>query len=134
MFNIGADVLYSLQGSNYKDGDNKLEIYSHYLKLPIYAAVNVTNKFQIHAGPFVGLLIKQDTKQVIKDFNIDKTVDTKDKGTAIDYGVVLGASYEVLENLTLEGRASLGLNGIVKDEDDKINNLGFQLSVAYSFL
>lgn len=128
MISVGADLMFSLKGANYDISPDKVESTLSYIELPIYAAIEPIDKLQIIAGPYLGYLVAAESKVD------DKKTDTKDNAANFDLGVTLGASYEVVENLTVEGRYSLGLLKTDKDGNLDIKNMNIQFLVGYAFL
>lgn len=136
MVSIGADLMYSLKGANYEASVSgftlKSESTASYLELPIYAAIELVDRFEITAGGYLGYLIKAESKTE-SPFG-SSTTDVTEQAARLDYGLMVGASYEVIDNLTIEGRFSLGLAKGDKDGNVDMKNMAIQILVGYSFL
>jgi len=89
------------------------------IQIPVLAEIGVSDKFNIMAGPSFGFLL--DPEEGEKSFNF-----------ALDFGL----SYDILENLLVEARYSLGLSNLVDSDyyfDTKIKLHGLFFGLGYTF-
>ncbi|WP_292891739.1 porin family protein [Nonlabens sp.] len=129
-FMIQPELIYSQQGAqDEEDSDFKLRI--NYLNLPIMAKYMVADGFSLEAGPQVGFAITRK----LTDGDID--VDADDEIKALDFGVGVGAGYELPSGLMFSVRYNLGLANLLEDDfggdDFSLNNNVLQVSVGYKF-
>jgi hypothetical protein len=129
-FMIQPELIYSQQGAqDEEDSDLKLRI--NYLNLPIMAKYMVADGFSLELGPQVGFAISRK----ITDGDID--VDADDEIKALDFGVGVGAGYELPSGLMFSVRYNLGLANLLEDDfggdDFSLNNNVLQVSVGYKF-
>ena len=121
-FAVQPELLYSMQGAGYDGGDLNL----NYINIPIMAKFYVAEKFNIQAGPQIGFLMSAKA---------DGT-DVKDLFKTTDFGLNLGAGYNLNDNMMLDLRYNLGLSQ-VQDElfpgESKSMNAVLQLSFGYKF-
>ena len=105
-FHVQPELLYV----SVKDADQ--------ISLPILAKFNVAESFNVLAGPSLGFLM--DTADGIKSFN---------------YGVDLGASYDINEQFMVEARYDLGLANLFEggDSDNSLKLGGVFVGVGYKF-
>ncbi len=135
---IQPEVYYSRRGVRYEEAPNWLEYRLNYLEVPVLA------KFTISPGPiapvvFAGgygaYLMSAQGVTVIDD--IRNTQDIKEFLKESDYGLVFGGGVEfklALVKLIVEGRYTLGLSNILKDDpDDTYKNKGFSILVGIGF-
>lgn len=89
------------------------------LQLPLLLKFDVTDKFNILAGPSFGFL--QDAGEDEKSFN---------------FGADFGLSYNVWDKFVIEGRYSLGISNLIEDDfyNAKGKIHGLFIGVAYNLL
>lgn len=129
-FMIQPELIYSQQGAqDEQDSDFKLRI--NYLNLPIMAKYIVADGFSLEAGPQVGFAISRK----FTDGDVD--VDADDEIKALDFGVGVGAGYELPSGLMFSVRYNLGLANLLEDDfggdNFTLNNNVLQVSVGYKF-
>lgn len=111
---IQPELLYSMEGS---DGD---EENLDFIRIPIMFKYYVAEGFNLQAGPelaFVagGGLIKDSLK-------------------SLDYGLGIGAGYELGSGLMFDARYNLGLADLNDFGGDfKVNTTSFQIGLGYRF-
>ncbi|OIV43994.1 porin family protein [Flavobacterium johnsoniae] len=107
-----------------------------YLNIPVMFKYYIVNKFNIEAGPQIGILLSAKTKTKIEGINQTSEMDVKDFFKSIDFGLNFGASYDFTENVSIGARYNLGLSNIAKTIDgdkSKLHNSVLALSLAYKF-
>ena len=102
------ELQLSLQGSN--SDDDTIDQSITMLNIPLLAKYLVNDELSINAGPYLGLIMGAEAKSDADDF------DNKDLFNALDYGLGLGASYELPSGINLSVRYLLGLADISDDE------------------
>jgi opacity protein-like surface antigen len=118
------ELLFSMQGSKYEDIATKL----NYINIPLLAKYNLNEKFSVLAGPQIGFLMSAKLK------DSTKSVDIKEGFNTTDFGLNVGAGYNVTENILVDARYNFGLSNILKDADGfSQKNSVFQLSIGYKF-
>jgi opacity protein-like surface antigen len=129
-FMIQPELVYSQQGAQ-DDEDSDFKLRLNYLNLPIMAKYMVADGFSLEAGPQVGFAISR------KFTDGDDDVDADDEIKALDFGVGVGAGYELPSGLMFSVRYNLGLANLLEDdfggEDFSLNNNVLQVSVGYKF-
>lgn len=139
------EVQFSLQGSNAEDDTFGFDQSITMLNIPLMAKYLVSDDFSINAGPYIGLILSAEAQSDAGD------VDNKDFFRSLDYGLGLGATYELPSGLNLSLRYTLGLADITDDqggtetviidgfpieveiEEQRITNQVIQFSVGYLF-
>ena len=125
---MDAGLTYSNQGYKTKIGDGK--VIDHTLNLPIWFKYDFAG-FRPKAGLYAGYILSQQLK---RNGN-SKTVDS-DSYNHFDYGIVLGAEYNLPNNgLFFEASYNWGLANLQKNGDSKnyANNRVIQVGVGYKF-
>jgi len=147
LFSIQPELLYSIQGSQKKNDvsqqnlppsvqasrgerESYIKNNNHYITLPIMVKYFVSDFISIDAGPQVGYLVFAKTSNGWEEWT-----DTKDSLNAFDYGVNLGASYEMDNGMNINIRYNYNFANIYKSNnfDFKANNTNIQVSLGYKF-
>ncbi|NHN25216.1 PorT family protein [Flavobacterium jejuense] len=128
-FAIQPELVYSSLGA--KSSDEGFDYTSHlnYLNIPVMAKYFVAEGFSLEAGPQIGFLLSA------KDKGDGEDVDTKEYYNSTDFGMNVGAGYDVTENINLGLRYTFGLSNIAKDAPSgyKVGNSNIAFAVAYKF-
>ena len=149
-FSLAAGVNYSMQGCQWEDGevkfnnsklelkDNKLEL--GYINVPVVANLYLFKGFAIKTGVQFGFLVsakrKAEIKSEIGSIKTTTTIDEdfKDDCNKFDIAIPVGVSYQVPTiPIYIDARANIGLKNISKDDNEKVKNQVFQLTVGYKF-
>jgi len=88
------------------------------IQAPILARITVVDKFNIYAGPNFGYLL--DTPAGLNSFNM---------------GADFGVSYDILDNLLIESRYTLGISNLLEngDSNNSVKFSGFTVGAGYRF-
>lgn len=135
-FGIQPEVLFSTKGVktvydkdflgiDVADGETRLNM--NYIDIPVYLAFNLSEDFDFHFGPYVGILMNAnvDTDTEILDFiEVDdmEEIDRSEFNT-IDYGLSGGLGFN-FDPVTLGFNYTLGLNKVAKDGESMESLLG----------
>lgn len=130
-FAVQPELLYSTQGVKVDDsGGNKIDAKLDYINIPVMAKYYATNSFSLEFGPQIGFLVSA------KEKSGGVTTDIKDATKSTDFGLNLGAGYDITKNMTLGLRYNFGLSQLQKDlatGESASKNSVFQFSVGYKF-
>ena len=126
-FAIQPELLFTSLGA--KSDSSPAETLSlGYIAIPVMAKYFVSEKFSLELGPQLGFLISAKSKF---DGN---SQDVKDGFNSTDFGMNLGAGYDVAENINLGLRYTFGLSNVLKDSGTvKAQNSNFALALGYKF-
>ncbi|WP_228851897.1 porin family protein [Aegicerativicinus sediminis] len=128
-FSLQPELIYSAQGAKEDGGDGELNL--DYLNVPVMAKYYATEALSIEAGPQFGILINSKITGGGEELDLD------DLTKSFEFGLGVGLSYKILENLFVSGRYNIGLSNVWDDneyeEDFKQHNNVIQLSVGYMF-
>jgi hypothetical protein len=135
-FAFQPEVLYSLQGTKGETMGTDVTTNLSYINVPLmmkwYAYDGLNFEFGPQVGFNVGSKVNVDgsgTELVDGDYDFDE-VYGNDVET-VDFGLNIGAGYEMPMGLNFGVRYGLGLTDIVKDADAK--NSVISLGIGYSF-
>lgn len=131
-FALQPELLFSTKGlkinydeSSIVDGETRFNTY--YIDLPVYLVFNLSEAFQIQAGPYVSYLLGAniDTDaEVLGFFEIDTNEELNRKNfNAFDYGVSAGISFN-LDPMVIGANYSMGLNPVAKENEPSRDMLG----------
>lgn len=123
-FSLQPELLYSAQGFKSELLDSKERF--DYVLLPVLIKYYPISKFSIEAGPQVGFLVNATSR------NNSGNTDIKDQNI-VDFGVNLGAGYELNSGIFFQGRYNLGITNVNSANNIKYTNSVFQLSVGILF-
>lgn len=112
---IQPELLYSVQGSDTKDENYKL----NYITLPVVLKVYFTDSFNLQAGPQLGLLISESDNFTAFESN------------TFDMGLAGGAEFFFADSFSVQARYIAGIVEVSNKVD--IKNSVVQLSVCYMF-
>lgn len=112
-FHIQPELLYSSEGADKASID--------YIRIPVMAKYYVAEGFNLQAGPNVGFKVATE----------NDALDEFTKST--DFGLGLGAAYDLPMGLIIEARYNLGLANISDVSGFDSKNTGFQVGLGYKF-
>lgn len=126
-FAIQPEVLFSTEGSELKAEGEEVTFNLSYINVPVMLKFYPAPKFNLQAGPQVGLLVAAKGKyQGVKE-------DIKDGYKTANFGLNLGAAYEFTEKCFVDARYNFGLSNIMDNTEDGTKNKGVVLSLAVGY-
>ena len=143
-FSIAPEVVFAAQGGKYEvkdynDGDGyfdaKFTENVNYINIPVMFKYYVTPALSIDLGPQLGINVysKYTVESKDKNLNIKETIDQKDDTKAIDVGVGLGLTYNITNDVFVQGRYTLGLTDVFDKSWDTGKNGNAQIAIGYRF-
>ena len=119
-FGVAPEVVFASQGGKFDSGilGGKITYNTNYINVPVMLKFYTSPNFAIDFGPQVGFNVY--SKYTVKD---GATVNMKDHTKGIDFGVGLGATYNLTENFFVQGRYTLGLTKVYEDGNSKNGNI-----------
>jgi opacity protein-like surface antigen len=123
-FAVQPELLFSTQGTKYTGGSTEL----NYLNIPIMAQYKVADKFSLEAGPQIGFLMSAKAKA-----DGGGSADIKEFLNSTDFGIGVGAGYDVAENINLGLRYTIGVSNLNKEGDAKNANSNLAFAIGYRF-
>lgn len=140
-FSIQPEVLYNNVGSKttYQftqsvKGESNLSL--NYITVPVMIQYNFVPEFYMEAGPEVNFLVnaksttKLDTSSsgasLVKELN-------KDNFNAVNFGMGIGAGFNITPNFGINAKYVAGFNDITKTGEgkNKVNNIQFGASFKF---
>lgn len=138
----GVKTVYNedFLGVDVADGETKLNL--NYIEIPLHFAYHLSEDFNFHAGPYVGMLMNAsvETQGEVLDFiDIDNAEDLdRSEFNTLDYGISVGLGFNV-DALMFGFNYSMGLNPVAKDGEsmenllDNAKNRNIQVYVGIMF-
>jgi len=144
-FSLQPEVMYSLQGANYKitsdDGSGNISTFTghlnlSYLQVPILAKFTFGHKFYAQTGPQFGFLMSA------KDKFTGGSDDVKSSFQSFDFSWGLGIGYTLPMGVGFDLRYNIGITAIDKTSSSdnsgdglglKDHNSNLQVGVLYQF-
>jgi Outer membrane protein beta-barrel domain len=119
-FSLQPEIYYSMQGSNVGPMTYKAD----YVNVPVLIRWNITEKFNLHAGPQFGLLLtgKQNTPTTYSDFK------------SLDVGIVVGVGLELPMHFNVGFRTITGTTNVMQDNLKTANVSDIKSFVAQIFV
>jgi len=133
-FAIAPEVVFASQGGKGDlidiDGYKAINTTwtTNYINVPVMLKYYATPSLSIDFGPQVGFNVY--SKYKMKDY---KSVDIKDETKAADFGLGLGATYNLTNNAFVQARYTMGMTNAFKDEGDKAKNSNIQIAFGMKF-
>ena len=139
-FAIAPEVVFASQGGK---TDNyviegvvvKGTFNTNYINVPLMLKYYATPAFSIDFGPQVGFNVYSKMTAKVKAGNVEakESVDLKDVTNTVDFGLGLGATYNLTENAFVQTRYNLGLTKVFDIEDSYEKNGNIQLAFGMKF-
>ena len=145
-FAIAPEVVFAAQGG--KDKLLLLDIDQHgiefvtsadmkynanYINVPVMLKFYATPNFSVDFGPQVGFNVYHK----ITAKKTDESVDIKDSTKPVDFGLGLGATYNLTDNAFVQARYTMGLTKVFKDNavlgENKPKNGNIQIAFGMKF-
>jgi hypothetical protein len=118
---IGITDAFAIQPELLFDTKGAEDLTLSYITIPVLAKYMITEGFDIHIGPQIGLLMSADSD----------CEDASDFYKSTDFGLAAGAGYELESGINFSVRYSMSLGSIAEEFDQK--NSVITIAVGYSF-
>ena len=147
-FAVQPEVLFSAQGAKVKESGTEVvmgvpvnyeaegKTKLNYINIPIMAKYYITDNFAVEAGPYVGFLMTAETEYeaTMSAAGISQTEksteDIKDISNSIDFGVGVGASFNLDSGFFIGARYNLGLTKVGKEYNETVNGIEISAEAA----
>lgn len=112
-FGIAPEVVFAAQGGKFKVAGVTDKYNMNYINVPVMLKFYASNNFSIDFGPQLGINVY--AKEKLSGGGVDINNDIKDDTKTIDFGVGLGATYNITENAFVQARYTLGVTKVFKN-------------------
>ena len=123
-----GDVIEEIEGQFEKNG--YIAYNTNYVNVPVMFKYYVIPSLSIDLGPQLGINVYSKISYIDCDYQ-EGTEDYKDYTKTIDVGVALGLTYNISEDVFVQGRYTLGLTKAFTTFDGKNGN--GQIAIGYRF-
>lgn len=95
----------------------KITVHENYIKVPIMAKLYVTPDFSIDFGHQIAFNVysKATLKAKMGSQSASETVSLSDNTNVVDFGVGLGATYNITEKILIQGRYTMGVTHVINN-------------------
>ncbi len=144
-FGISADVLYSQRGAKYNvPGSvvNSDKRTVNYLEIPIALRYFLTLKGNfrpnVYFGPSLGFKLNASQSSIIENGQAQASRDISSQFRPVDLGVLAGFQLNwpglgTAQRFLIDARYTYGLSDITTNNNLRINNSAFTVSLGYGF-
>ena len=120
MFSFQPELYYSIKGAEVKynnafvDGTARFNL--NYIEMPLLLVINITDNFNIHAGPYAAYLVSGDVKNESSGsiFDFEENINADDYNR-FDVGFEGGVGID-FQLVSFGARYSYGLNKVGKEK------------------
>jgi len=140
-FSVAPEVVFAAQGAKKKQAI-ETTYHTNYINVPVMLKWYVIKPLSIDFGPQLGINIysKGTTKSIPQEAPMlkriaDGTHDMKDLTKTVDFGVALGLTYNITDEVFVQGRYTMGMINVFKT-DYTSNNYKYgnaQIAIGYRF-
>lgn len=145
-FSIAPEVVFAAQGGKYDEFhydelsnsvfDVKITEHVNYINIPVMFKFYVIPALSIDLGPQLGVNVysKYTVESKDKKLNYKETFDQKDDTKTVDVGVGLGLTYNITNDVFVQGRYTLGVTKVFEEDwDIGERNGNAQIAIGYRF-
>lgn len=136
-FSIAPEVVFAAQGAKHKwlnvsDVEVSTTYHVNYINVPVMLKFYVVPELSIDFGPQVGFNIyKKATDKWKYESREEKKTEEILGVKSFDFGLGLGMTYNITEDVFVQGRYTLGLTKVVEEYDSKNGNA--QIAIGFRF-
>lgn len=140
-FSIAPEVVFAAQGGKYNTRANILgadvEVKEtdnvNYINVPVMLKYYVIPQLSVDFGPQVGFNVysKNTIEAKVNKEGGKITTDMKDFTKTVDFGLGLGFTYNIAEDVFVQGRYTMGLTDVFDNIKGKNGNI--QVAIGYRF-
>ena len=115
--------------------DLKVTNIVNYINIPVMFKYYVVPSLSVDLGPQLGINVySKRTESAKSGSDYKDTDDVKDLTNTIDVGVGMGLTYNITEDVFVQGRYTMGLTKVYKDAfGSKGKNGNAQIAIGYRF-
>ena len=144
-FAIAPEVVFAAQGGKASDKVDVEDVpgivsaegtfHTNYINVPLMLKFYATPSFSIDFGPQVGFNVysKITASGKVGTIEAKETIDLKDNTKTVDFGLGLGATYNLTNNAFVQARYTLGLTNVFDVHDSHEKNGNAQIAFGMKF-
>ena len=141
-FSIAPEVVFAAQGGKYDfkrniegiDVELKETDHVNYINVPVMLKYYVAPALSIDFGPQVGFNVysKNTIEGKVEKLKEKETTDMKKYTKTVDFGLGLGLTYNITEEVFIQARYTMGLTKVFNVDHDSKNGNG-QIAIGFRF-
>ena len=138
-FSVAPEVVFAAQGGKFEYDNGRGSVYKetdnvNYINVPVMLKFYVVPALSIDFGPQVGFNVysKNTWEAKVADEGGKHTEDMKDVTKSVDFGLGLGLTYNITNDVFVQGRYTMGLTDVF-DYDHSGKNGNAQIAIGYRF-
>ncbi|MBQ6648616.1 MAG: PorT family protein [Muribaculaceae bacterium] len=141
-FSIAPEVVFAAQGGKYDfkrniegiDVELKETDHVNYINVPVMLKYYVAPALSIDFGPQLGFNVysKNTIEGKVEKLKEKETTDMKKYTKTVDFGLGLGLTYNITEEVFIQARYTMGLTKVFNVDDDSKNGNG-QIAIGFRF-
>jgi len=116
----GAKTVYDTDFLGFDVADGETTYNLNYIDIPVYAVYNFNENFNLHLGPYLGILVSANAEtqaEVLEFINVDDSDElNEDRFNTITYGLTGGLGFD-LGMLSIGANYNLGLAPVAEEDD-----------------
>lgn len=144
-FAIAPEVVFAAQGGKETEKVKVEEVpgmveakgtfHTNYINVPVMLKYYVAPAVSIDFGPQVGFNVynKMTASGKVEGIEVKETVDLKDYTKTVDFGLGLGATYNLTNNAFVQARYTLGMTNVFDVDDSHEKNGNLQIAFGMKF-
>ena len=109
--------------------------HTNYINVPVMLKFYATPQFSIDFGPQVGFNVysKMTASGKVSSVEAKETIDLKDATKKVDFGLGLGATYNLTDNAFVQARYTMGLTKVFDVAESNEKNGNIQVAFGMKF-
>ena len=137
-FSVAPEVVFAAQGGKYDTKVLGVELketdHVNYINVPVMLKYYVIPELSIDFGPQVGFNVysKNTIEGKVEKLKEKETTDMKKYTKTVDFGLGLGLTYNITEEVFIQARYTMGLTKVFNVDDDSKNGNG-QIAIGFRF-
>ena len=137
-FSVAPEVVFAAQGGKYDTKILGVELketdHVNYINVPVMLKYYVIPELSIDFGPQVGFNVysKNTIEGKVEKLKEKETTDMKKYTKTVDFGLGLGLTYNITEEVFIQARYTMGLTKVFNVDDDSKNGNG-QIAIGFRF-
>jgi len=136
-FSVAPEIVFAAQGGKYDWHEDGVKIkatdHVNYINIPVMMKFYVVPELSIDFGPQLGVNVYSKMTQEWEALGIKhkETDDLKDDTKTVDFGLGLGLTYNITNDVFVQGRYTMGMTKAFDHGNDKNGNA--QIAIGYRF-
>lgn len=130
---IAPEVVFASQGGKFKADGVTSTFTTNYINIPVMMKFYVIDDLSIDFGPQIGFNVysKYTSKASSGGAEAKVKTDIKDATNTVDFGLGLGATYNLSSMAFVQARYTMGLTHVLKNTEIKNGNIQIAFGLRF---